>query len=176
MLLEKLKQITELLTHLDESGLISGYALIGGLAVSTWSTPRATVDVDLLLLADIENLHSFVVELKKHGLDVELFKGGFDDPVPYLIRAAHLDILVATKALEAESVRQAITVDIGQALIPVVPVEYLLLLKLRAGGPKDLMDARALYLSDHLDNELLHALAEQFHCTKLLQKLLKDAP
>ena len=55
MLLQKLNQALDLLAALRTDGRIDGFALIGGLAVSAWSPPRATMDVDLLVLAKTEN-------------------------------------------------------------------------------------------------------------------------
>lgn len=175
MLLERLKRIVETLYCLSESGLLDGFALIGGLAVSTWSTPRATTDVDLLVLIDVHNLKRFVSELNQLGIFAEFRRGGTDDPVPYLIRADQENMIVSVRKLEADAVRNSVRIDIGSVSVPVVPSEHLLLLKLKAGGPKDLMDARELFLSETLDKVLLLELAKRFHCTKLLEALHKDS-
>ena len=172
MLLEQLKQTTDLLNELQSQGLVSGFALIGGLAVSTWSTPRATMDIDLLLLVQPEDRIRLVDALCAAGISSELRKGGFDDPVPYLIRAKHLDIILVTRKLESDAVKTSIQIDLAGCALPVVSPEYLILLKLQAGGPKDLMDIRELLVSAPLDRQRLAELAQQHKLDRALETLL----
>jgi len=87
VLLQKLNQALDVLTALRDDGSITGFTLIGGLAVSAWSSPRATMDVDFLVLVESINLDHLVKTLCNAGLIAELRRGGYDDPVPCLIRA-----------------------------------------------------------------------------------------
>jgi len=171
VLLERLNQALELLTALRAEGRIGGFALIGGLAVSAWSPPRATMDVDLLVLAETENLNHLVKALCDAGMSAELRYGGFHDPVPFLIRADFLDIIVATKKYEAEAVVESIAVNIAGREIPVVSPEYLIILKLKAGGPQDLGDVKELLASKLVDKPLLSDLARRYRVKSLLQKI-----
>ena len=171
MLLEKLNQALDLLSALRDDGLIDGFALIGGLAVSAWSPPRATMDVDLLVLADAKNLDHLLSALCDAGLAAELRRGGFDDPVPLLIRADFLDIIIATKKYEAEAVTSSVTVNIAGRDIPVAAPEYLVILKLKAGGPQDLTDVREILASDLVDKALLADLAARYRVATLLHKI-----
>jgi len=171
VLLEKLNQALDLLAALRTDGRIDGFALIGGLAVSAWSPPRATMDVDLLVLAKTENLDHLVKALCDVGMNAELRRGGFDDPVPFLIRADYLDIIVATKKYEAEAVAQSIAVNIAGRDIPVASPEFLIILKLKAGGPRDLLDVKELLASNLVDKLLLADLAARYRVNTLLQKI-----
>lgn len=171
VLLQKLNQALDLLTALRADGQIDGFALIGGLAVSAWSPPRATMDVDLLVLAKTENLDHLVQALCDAGMNAELRRGGFDDPVPFLIRADFLDIVVATKKYEAEAVEQSIAVNIAGRDIPVASPEYLIILKLKAGGPRDLLDVKELLATNLVDKVLLVDLAARYRVNTLLQEV-----
>lgn len=171
MLLQKLNQALDLLANLQANGYIRGFALIGGLAVSAWSPPRATMDIDLLVLAKPEELDHLVEALRDAGMKAELRRGGSDDPVPFLIRADCLDIVVATKKYQAETVEQSISVNIAGRDIPVASPEYLIILKLKAGGPRDLLDVRELLESDLVDKALLARLATRYRVDKLLQEV-----
>lgn len=171
MLLEKLNQALDLLTTLRADGRVGGFALIGGLAVSAWSAPRATMDVDLLVLVESNNLDHLVKALCNAGLKAELRRGGFDDPVPLLIRADSLDIIVATKKYEAETIAQSISVTIGGRDIPIASPEYLIILKLKAGGPRDLLDVKELLASNLVDKDLLAELATRYRVDTLLQEV-----
>lgn len=171
MLLERLNQAVDLLTALRADNCIDGFALIGGLAVSAWSPPRATMDVDLLVVAKTEDLNHLVKALCAAGMPAELRCGGFDDPVPFLIRADFLDIIVATKKYEAEAVGESIAVNIAGKEIPVVSPEYLIILKLKAGGPQDLADVRELLASNLVDKLLLSDLVKRYRVSNLLKKI-----
>lgn len=171
MLLQKLNQALDLLTALRADGRIDGFALIGGLAVSAWSPPRATMDVDLLVLAKTENLDHLVKALCDAGMNAELRRGGFDDPVPFLIRADFLDIIVATKKYEAEAVEQSIAVNIAGRDIPVASPEFLIIIKLKAGGPRDLLDVKELLAANLVDKALLVDLAVRYRVNTLLETI-----
>ena len=162
MLLQKLNQALDVLTALRDEGRISGFALIGGLAVSAWSPPRATMDVDLLVLVESNNLNHLVKALCDAGINAELRRGGVDDPVPCLIRADFLDIIVATNNYEAEAIEQSIIVSIAGRDIPVASPEFLIILKLKAGGPRDLLDVQELLASNLVDRTLLAELAARY--------------
>lgn len=175
MLLQKLNQALDVLTALQSDGYLEGFALIGGLAVSAWSPPRATMDVDLLVLAKSENLAHLVTTLRDAGMKAELRRGEIDDPIPFLIRADNLDIVVATKKYEAEAVEQSIIVNIAGRDIPVASPEYLIIMKLKAGGPRDLLDIRELLTSNLVDKTLLAERAKLYRVDKLLLKVTHPA-
>lgn len=168
MLTQKLNQAFDILKQLQTDGTISGFALIGGLAVSVWSPPRATMDIDLLVLAQSEKLDFLVKALCDAGMNAELRRGGFDDPVPLLIRADALDIIVATKKYEAETVKQSILTNFAGRDIPVASPEYLIILKLKAGGPRDLLDVQEILAANLVDKALLNDLAVRFHVDHLI--------
>lgn len=171
MLFERLNQAIDVMANLRADNRIDGFALIGGLAVSAWSPPRATMDIDLLVLTKTENLNHLVKALCDAGMSAELRRGGFDDPVPFLIRADFLDIIIATKKYEAEAVGESIAVNIAEKEIPVVSPEYLIILKLKAGGPQDLADVREVLASGLVDTPLLSDLAKRYRVNNLLKKI-----
>lgn len=63
------RALVEGIAALDEVGI--EYAVVGGLAVGAWSTPRATRDVDL---------YAGLVDEKREPLRAALTKRGFDVP------------------------------------------------------------------------------------------------
>jgi len=48
--LDLYEELKAIVAALDENGI--DYALCGGLAMAVWGAPRATVDIDLLILAE----------------------------------------------------------------------------------------------------------------------------
>ncbi len=177
-LTKSLRLIGRIMNRLTAQGIIKGYALIGGLSVSVWGLPRGTKDVDLLIsLESIDELTTFCNALEKEGFQPKLHKGGITDPIPYLVKAFQkdvpIDMIIATKNLEYEAVENAATIDFKDAAIPVISTEYLIVMKLKAGGPRDLLDVQEILQMGNVDLKLLKALAKQFRADKKLQRIMK---
>ena len=173
-----LKDVSKILNRLKRKGVIDGYALIGGFAVSVWGIPRGTKDIDFLVsVKSIHELQTFSIALEEAGIKPSLYTGGPSDPVPYLLKAYHkdvpLDMLITTKKWEDEAVAHAVMVDFQGTKIQVIPVEYLILMKLKAGGPKDLLDVEELLKIGNVNIELLESLAKRLRLNKRLEKIRK---
>jgi hypothetical protein len=166
------------------------FALLGGLAVSTWGAIRATQDIDII--ADCEpspignpGLRAKIQEnLEAHNCSVEWRVGDYEDPIPLLLRVelsptfrgVSADILWAHKHWQREAVKRAINVDIDGTDIPVLHPEDLILMKLDAGGPQDLLDVKELLTvgPPHLDLNQLKKSAGRLRLGRSLEKCLRD--
>lgn len=130
-------------------------ALMGGLAVAAWGAPRATEDIDLL--ADASPSPELNAALRAAGFEAEWRRGDPDDPIPLLLRlrsasGPEIDVVCATRLWEREMLNRSIRVRIPGGLeTPVIALEDLIVLKLMAGGPGDLVDiADLLERASHL--------------------------
>jgi hypothetical protein len=167
------------------------FALIGGLAVSTWGAIRATRDIDLLADSDpspISNRH-LREELKnffeKRGCAIEWRIGDFDDPIPLLLHLklgkksadAGADILWAYKRWHQAALQRRQEVTTGRHRFFVLRPEDLILMKLDAGGPQDLLDVQALLSSRprELNIKRLKRNAARIRLGKLLEGCLREA-
>jgi hypothetical protein len=113
--------------------------LIGGLAVGAHGYVRATTDVDFV----VRDLDEARKRLQEKGLPVERFRGGFTC-LKGMVGDVRFDVLPPLVPIQWD---RAITVSLKEgASIRVVDLEGLIRLKLKAGGPKDLMDVAALVL------------------------------
>lgn len=113
--------------------------LIGGLAVGAHGYIRATTDVDFV----VRDLDLARRRLEEHGLHVERTRGSFSC-LKGKIGDIPFDVLPPLVPIQWD---QAVTISLGGgARLQVVDVESLIRLKLKAGGPKDLMDVAALVL------------------------------
>ena len=147
------------------------FALLGGLAVSTWGVIRATEDIDIIADCEPSPIRSLALRakikgrLEDLGSSVEWRAGGYDDPIPLLLRVelstafrgVRADILWVHKLWQREAVQRAIGVDVEGTKIPVLHPEDLILMKLEAGGPQDLLDVQ----------ELLSVSSPQLNLTRL---------
>lgn len=136
----------------------ASYALIGGLAVAVWGTPRATEDIDLL--AELSPSPELDAALRAAGFAVDWRRGDPDDPIPLLLHLSsatgpEIDILCATRSWERDMLDRAMHIRLPNGFeAPVVAVEDLIILKLMAGGPGDLVDAADLLERTGLSPEL----------------------
>jgi hypothetical protein len=67
------KTLKEIIRILEHAGGVKAYALIGGLAVGGWITPRATKDIDIL--ADLSVTNRSTIEEVLKNLLTSGFKG-----------------------------------------------------------------------------------------------------
>jgi hypothetical protein len=142
--------LSQIVTRLDQArrnGFLQAYALIGGFAVSAWGVSRATQDIDLAVVLGTAQPHTLAVHL---GATYEA--GDTDDPLQGVF---HLTLesngqtvpaqLIVLRPKWADVAFQGIeTVKVLGCAVPVVSWQALVLMKLYAGGPVDLQDARSI--------------------------------
>ena len=126
------------------------FALIGGLAVSLRGQPRMTVDVDLVILADIDQALRLAQELSSTPFE-PLFPGveevvarSFILPLRHRATGIRVDVAIGMSGFEQQAVSRSTKVTIGDVRVPVVAVEDLLVMKALAGRPQDDQDIRGL--------------------------------
>ena len=165
------------------------FALVGGLAVSAWGRVRATQDIDVL--ADsvpsplqepaLRNRLGAVWEAR--GCIVEWRVGMPDDPIPLLLHLVlpppaqtAIDVLWAWKGWQREALARVCTVRVARTTIAVLHPEDLILMKLEAGGPLDLLDVESILLANppELDQERLFKAATKLRVRTVLNQCLQQ--
>ena len=162
------------------------YFVLGGLAVGVLGEPRFTLDIDLDIFVEREDLGIFLKRAK-------------DGPFQFNVRAAmvnvekfgtfrifcdgvQVDMILASTALEKSALqrRKQLALFSKKTFFPTA--EDLILLKLIPGRPKDLIDVESVFLrhKDRLDSGYLKRWAEKicdesddFRILHLLKKFLK---
>ena len=134
------------------------FALIGGLAVSAWGAVRATQDIDLLAdsdpspISDRQLRDALAKYLAKRNCVIEWRIGAADDPIPLLLqvglpgarRRIGADILWAHRRWHQDALRRRLQIPLGRTHFFVLHPEDLILMKLDAGGPQDILDVQTL--------------------------------
>lgn len=139
------------------------FVLVGGLAVALHGYQRATLDVDVVLAMDDENLQRFLSVARTAGLRPTMPVQLDSLTQPALIEqwyrekgmlafsvrgtetvAAVLDILVRPGISFADLRHDAKMVEIGPISIPVASIEHLIAMKTGTGRNKDLIDIEEL--------------------------------
>jgi hypothetical protein len=139
------------------------FVLVGGLAVALQGYQRATLDVDVVLAMDTENVQRFLIVAKTAGLrptmpvpleslaQPELIEQWYREKgmLAFSVRgaetvAAVLDILVRPVVPFFDLRRDATLVKVGAICIPVASIAHLITLKTDTGRSKDLIDIEEL--------------------------------
>jgi len=181
---KELKTLSKELSKLRKEGKLKGYSLIGALAVSAHARPRATQDIDFLVSAEKDFFfRTFPKILEGKGYLIKVFKSTFDDPINGLIRIYDkdktelADIIPVFWKWQDEIVNAAEEIDLSGLKLPVARIEDLIILKLKAGGPQDLIDVeeliKAAKISKKIDINRLNLLAERAKVNKKL-KIIAD--
>jgi hypothetical protein len=124
------------------------YALIGAAAVALRGSPRFTQDTDFLTTDSRVLQASVWADLTRRGVEVDIRRGAVDDPLGGVIRVGkppdQVDVVLGRWKWEQQIIERAQHTDVFGGSVPVATRSDLILLKLAAGGYKDLVDAASL--------------------------------
>jgi hypothetical protein len=147
--------------------------LVGGMAVGAHGYVRATKDVDFVVRVKLDEVRA---RLERQGIRVTLTRGnplegdfpcvkGTLDGVPF-------DVMPPLVLLDWE---QAVEMPMGRgATLRVVSLEGLIRLKVRAQGPRDLLDVAALVLQHPEHLPLARELGTAYGVADKLEIWLRD--
>ena len=142
--------LSEIVRHLDDAKarhLLEHYALIGGFAVAAWGIPRATHDVDFALAlgaSDAAALSRFLQAEFRPGEPDDPLRGVFKTSVSVGDQSIPVQLILLPTRWNAIVFQDMELLDVFHCAVPVVTWKALILLKLYAGGPQDLLDARQI--------------------------------
>lgn len=145
------------------------YAVIGAMAASVHGIVRASMDADAVLSLTIQEAPSLEREFRAAGFQTELRRGDPDDPIAGVLSLTdvhrnRVDLLVGLRGLDPDAFSRTVELIFHQAQLRVVGLEDFIAMKVFAGGPQDLADARAAIAAagERLNQTLAKALARRF--------------
>lgn len=181
--LQALRDSVEILERLELR-----YAVIGGLAVRAWSIPRATWDVDVTVAVAGDDVSRLKAAFEDRGYSMpEAYSKGWTDQVGgmpvikfrWYVPGGDLDVdffLAETPFQESLLVRRCRAESEGLNLW-VASAEDLILLKLVASRPRDLIDvADILFMQGPLDVAYLRRWAAELGALDALEHALANHP
>jgi hypothetical protein len=140
------RAIHEITAALDSEQI--QYAVIGGIANAIWGEPRATIDVDVTVSVDDEDLPRII------GILGRQFRAAVSDPVVFARQTrvlpldtadrVRIDVMFALLPFELEAIRRAKDIAIAGRTVRVVTAEDLILMKIISDRPRDIADAEAI--------------------------------
>jgi hypothetical protein len=132
------------------------YAFSGAIALAYWSTPRATVDIDLAIDARPTALPELLAALRAAGCDIDeeralaaAHRGDFG----VRIAGIRVDVFLPVLALSESAMQRRVRVAFGGEQIWIFAAEDLAVFKLLFGRTKDFADLEGLFAArrDRLD-------------------------
>ena len=158
LLIERLKKIIEFLNDNQID-----YALAGGLAFSALVKPRATMDIDLLLLINEQELFVMIDQLEdclgkiiphKTFMEFNLLK------VWRIINIVDnkeivLDLMVSNSEIQENIIKRAMKIHFAGIDLKIITIEDMVLLKKYSRRPQDIADLDNIY--NNLNDEIDHA-------------------
>jgi len=145
------------------------YAVIGAMAASFYGVVRASLDADAVLSLTADSLPSFEAQFKEAGFQTERRQGGEDDPIAAVmtLKDSHgnrVDLLVGIRGLDPGAFSRVVVTSFEGESLRMIGLEDFIAMKLSAGSPKDLEDARQAFAvsKEKLDVELLKQLTARF--------------
>lgn len=124
------------------------YMVVGGLAVSFWGVPRATLDVDVGVWVEADKFEETIQQICSRLRPLTT------DPVTFARRTrvvpvatagdVRTDLILGALPFEREQIERAVRRNVGHRAIPVACLEDLILMKLVSEREKDQADAREL--------------------------------
>ena len=160
------------------------YAAIGAMAAAVHGVVRASLDADAVLSFATQDARRLEQTFIAAGFHTELRQGDEDDPIPCLLALTdtygnRVDLLIGLRGMESAAFSRAIEVPFQGQSLRFVSCEDFLAMKVFAGGPQDVADARNVIAAagDSLDLALLRRLAAQYgrSAAATLKNLLAEA-
>lgn len=146
----QLKTIRKIAKFLDTAQL--KYAVIGGIAVAIYGIPRFTMDVDVNVVVQKDDIADFIKKARKSGfrplvandLEFAVRTGVIPMKLPAGSLFERCDFIIAQNALEHLAIERASTMTVGGCRFRVISAEDLFLHKIVSDRPIDREDARGI--------------------------------
>jgi len=156
--------------------------IMGGIATSFYTLPRATYDIDSIVSVEERKLSKFLNAFKIKG-----FKFSKKEPIkligdlPFITLyhpkyKIYIDFFLSKNEFQKEIVRRAKRTKLGKLNLFIISCEDLILTKLKVGREKDLDDVREMILENKkiLDFGYLHKWAKILEVEVFLKDELKS--
>jgi hypothetical protein len=162
------------------------YVLMGGLVVRAYAIPRATEDVDITLAIEREQLPGLYDALEGQDYAIpEPYRSGWVDEVKglHLVklkryvgdRSVDVDLFLAESAFQDEVFKRRRIAGVESRRLWIASPEDLVLLKLIAGRPRDLIDVSEIFFTQgQLDEAYMQHWATELGISDQLNKALAE--
>ena len=180
--MEEFPEILQFLcSYLNQRGI--EYAVVGGVAVMYHGVPRTTVDIDLIIQINDDEIPAFV-----EFLDSKAFDASAEDMRTAMRESSHstvfyrgsllrLDIQGVNSQFDRMTLERAITIDLFNATIKIATAEDTLINKILFQGEQDLRDALGILSRKkmHFDFAYIESTCKMLNILDKWKSFLKDS-
>ena len=157
---------------------------MGGIAVRAYALPRPTYDVDFTLAVSRDRLRELFAAVEELGYSIpNAYEGGWVDQVggmPLIKirlnldgKAIDADLFLAETVFQQEVIARRVTCSVEGQQVSLVTAEDLILFKLIASRPRDLIDAQdVLFTQGELDKAYMRRWSQELGIAKKLEEVL----
>jgi hypothetical protein len=137
---------------LEADGVV--YMIVGALAVAMWGRPRATADIDITLRGDTGRLEALTARAEREGFRVDHewleWQPLLRDRQRRLSASGTIvDLMRPRDAHDEAALDRRRHLAVEERRLPFVAPDDLVLMKLKAGRPRDFDDAATVVASRH---------------------------
>lgn len=162
------------------------YAIMGGIAVRAHGLPRPTFDVDFVLAVPRERLAELFGAIEEAGYTVpDPYRGGWVDSVGGMPlfkvrlflegRGIDADVFLMENDFQREVMSRRILEDVEGKPVQLITAEDLILFKLLAGRPRDLLDIQdILFMQGQVDEAYMRRWAGLLGVSGQLEQALTE--
>lgn len=173
------EMILDFIGILERMGI--DYVIVGGVAVSSWGTPRTTRDLDVIIVLKAENIGQLSENLQEMGFSIDEndFRKSFEEKTHFTIFDEHSEYHIDAKGVynkfDALTVRNKVAVPYEGHDMHIASAEDTIAHKLLFGGYQDVEDAESILLrQSELDMKYLVELCEEMGVSDELEKIRKN--
>ena len=176
------EMILDFISILERMGI--DYAIIGGVAVSSWGTPRTTRDLDVIIVLETKNIDKLSENLREMGFSIDTndFKGSLQEKTHFTIFDRHSEYHIDAKGVynkfDALTVQNRAVVPYEGHTMHIASAEDTVAHKLLFGGYQDVKDAESILLrQSELDMNYLEELCKDMGVIdefEIIRKKIKD--
>jgi predicted nucleotidyltransferase len=158
-----INQLKKIVKFLNKQNI--DYALAGGLAFSALVEPRATMDIDIIIMIKEENLSGFTNLLKDEFESIITHKEPMHFNLMKIWRVINFtddremifDFILAESKYHKNVIERAFEIDFFETTLKLITLEDLILLKNCAKRAQDIADLNKIYkaLNDEINHEYL---------------------
>ncbi|HET9215721.1 MAG TPA: hypothetical protein VFR18_02010 [Terriglobia bacterium] len=158
------------------------YVIVGAIAAAYHGVVRASRDADAVVSLPSADIPALVQRLKVAGLEVEVRKGGSDDPIRQVLtlmdsHTNRVDLLWGVRGMEKGALDRGRNASFLGSTVRIIGPEDFIAMKLFAGSAKDLVDVQGVLevSGKTLDLPLLRKVTRRYGVqeTRRLASLLK---
>lgn len=157
------------------------YLVIGGVAASLLGRPRATRDIDLVVLIDSSDWESFLESSKEYGFiprvnnAIDFAKRSRVLLLKHKESQIEVDISFGVLPFEQEAIQRAKVVSFMKVRLPLPQPEDLIIMKAIARRPRDIADIEGLLAAHpNMDTKRIRKWVKEFAKVLEMPEIYKD--